>query len=176
MTASARQRLFFALWPDADARNAFAQLARAHQACGRGRPVAAENIHLTLEFLGAVEARFRLCAERAAQSLSIPAFELEFNRLGHWPRPRVLWSAPERTPQPLASLVTTLRKALVECGHEPDSRQFRAHVTLARKVRGPVDATLHTPVCWPVSQFYLMASESTEQGVRYRPLNRWPLG
>lgn len=181
MTASVRQRLFFALWPDDDARNAFAQLARAHQAkahraCGRGRLIAAENIHLTLEFLGAVEARFRLCAERAAQSLSSRAFELEFNRLGHWPRPRVLWSAPERTPEPLARLVTLLRKALVECGHEPDIRQFRAHVTLARKVRGPVDETLHTPVRWQVSHFYLMASESAERGVRYRPLNRWPLG
>ena len=176
MTAGDRQRLFFALWPDDATRHAFARLAAAHQACRRARRVAVENIHLTLEFLGAVDASFRRCAERAAQSLSIPAFELEFNRLGHWPRPRVLWSAPEHTPEALSRLVATLRDALITCGHEPESRRFHAHVTLARKVRGPLGDTPHTPLRWRVSDFHLLASESAGNGVRYASLARWSLG
>lgn len=176
MTATARERLFFALWPDDDARKALARLARARLAAANGRVVAASNLHLTLEFLGSVDAGTRACAERAAQSLSAPAFELEFQRLGYWSRPRVLWSAPETTPDALTGLVSMLREALSACGHQPESRPFHAHVTLARKVRGPVNETTHAPVRWRVSDFHLMASETLARGARYRSLARWPLG
>lgn len=176
MTATARQRLFFALWPDDDARRSLARLASARLAPRNGRLVAASNLHLTLEFLGAVDAGMRACAERAAQSLSAPAFELELQCLGYWPRPRVLWSAPETTPDALTGLVSMLRKALMACGHQPDARPFHAHVTLARKVRGPVNETTHAPVRWPVSDFHLIASETLAQGARYRSLECWPLG
>lgn len=176
MTAAARQRLFFALWPDDDARNALAQLADARLAPSHGRLIAASNLHLTLEFLGAVDAGMRACAERAAESVATPAFELEFQRLGYWPRPRVLWSAPERTPEALTGLVSMLRKALAACGHKPESRAFHAHVTLARKVRGPVSETSHTLVRWHVADFHLVASETLAQGARYRSLESWSLG
>jgi 2'-5' RNA ligase len=131
---------------------------------------------MTLEFLGAVDAAMRGCAEQAAQSLSAPVFELEFQRIGYWPRPQVLWSAPARTPDALTGLVSMLRKALVECGHTPEARAFRAHVTLARKVRGPVTETSHAPVRWAVSDFHLIASETLAQGARYRSVACWPLG
>ena len=143
MTAAARQRLFFALWPDGDTQSALAQLAKARLRSGSGRLIVAQNLHMTLAFLGPVDAGMRKCAERAAASLRAPAFELEFRRLGYWPRPRVLWSAPERTPEGLTMLESTLRNALAACGHEPESRPFRAHITLARKVRDPVDDTSH---------------------------------
>lgn len=175
MTASARQRLFFALWPDDATRRALASLVRAHLAAGRGRPVAPANLHLTLEFLGGVDAAFRACAERAAASVSATAFELELRRIGHWPRPRVLWSAPEETPDALVGLVDTLRSALVACGHEPDPRPYRAHVTLARKVRARVPTAAHAPIRWPVSEFCLVASETDPRGARYSPLARWSL-
>jgi len=144
MMAAARQRLFFALWPDDDTRAALARLARRQLQSGNGRLIDAHNLHLTLAFLGPVDAAFRACAERAADSLAAPAFELEFQRLGYWPRPRVLWAAPERSPEALTGLVSMLRKALAACGQEPESRPFEAHMTLARKVRGPVGNTTHT--------------------------------
>jgi len=173
--AAARQRLFFALWPDDDTRSALARLARRRLRSGNGRPIDARNLHLTLAFLGAVDAGFRVCAERAAESLTAPAFEIEFQRLGYWPRPRVLWSAPERTPEALTGLASLLRNALVACGHEPESRPFRAHITLARKVRDPVGDATHMPILWPVSEFHLVESQTLPQGARYRPLGSWPL-
>ena len=176
MTATARQRLFFALWPGDDVGRALARLAREHLPPGGGRLIAAANIHLTLAFLGPVDAGMRTCAERAARSVSAPAFELEFQHIGYWPRPRVLWSAPARTPEALGGLVSMLREALAACGHEPEARAFRAHVTLARKLRGPVNAFDHAPVCWPVSEFHLVESQTLAQGARYRSLASWPLG
>ncbi len=175
MTAAARQRLFFALWPDGDTQSALAGLAKARLPCGGGRLVAARNLHLTMAFLGAVDAGTRRCAERAAESLRVPAFELEFRRLGYWPRPRVLWSAPERTPAGLTMLESMLRDALSACGHTPESRPFQAHITLARKVRGTVSETAHAPVRWPVSSFHLVASQTLADGARYQPLVSWRL-
>lgn len=175
MTAAARQRLFFALWPDGDTQSALARLAEARLPSGSGRLIVAQNLHLTLVFLGPVDAGYRECAERAAASLRAPAFELEFRRLVYVPRPRVLWSAPERTPEGLTMLESMLRNALAACGHEPESRPFRAHITLARKVRDPVGESTHVPIRWPVSEFHLVASQTLADGARYRPLVSWPL-
>ncbi len=175
MTQASRERLFFALWPDDEARNALAALARKRLAPGNGRLVPAQNLHLTLVFLGAVDARVRDCAKRVAQRLSVRAFTLEFVQIGYWPRARVLWSAPRRTPELLTELASTLTQALIECGHEPTSRPFRAHVTVARKVRGPVRGVGHAPVRWPVREFHLVASETRQEGARYRRLQSWPL-
>jgi 2'-5' RNA ligase len=174
MTAE-RQRLFFALWPDDHTRSALARIARERLAGARGRLVAAENLHLTLAFLGSRDADYRACAERAAERLSARAFTLEFVRTGYWPRPRVLWAAPDRTPEALEGLASTLSNALVQCGHEPESRPFRAHITLARKVRGPLDEAVHTPVRWRVGEFCLVASETRPEGARYSRLRSWSL-
>lgn len=174
MTA-ARRRLFFALWPDDDTRSALARLARSRLGSASGRLVPGENLHLTLVFIGSVDGDFRACAECAAEGLAVPSFAMEFVRIGYWPRPRVLWSAPHGTPDALAGLASTLSSALVQCGHEPASRPFHAHITLARKLRGPVSEAVHTPVRWPVSEFHLVESETLPEGARYRRLRSWSL-
>jgi len=176
MTVTLRQRLFFALWPDDDTRQALARLAGTRLPRADGRPVAAHNLHLTLAFLGSVDGGLRECVQRAAGSLSAPAFVLEFRRSGYWPRPRVLWTAPGRTPAALTGLAGMLRRALVACGHEPETGPFRAHVTLARKVPGPLGEATHGPIRWPVSKFHLVESQTLARGARYRCLESWPLG
>lgn len=170
-----RQRLFFALWPDDPVRRALADLARESLPRKRGRPVPVENLHLTLVFLGSVDADFRRCAEKAAQGLEAPVFELRFERIGHWPRPRVLWSAPLETPEVLARLVSSLSRSLMACGYRPERRAYSAHLTLARKVQGPVQERSHPPVTWHVDAFHLVASETRADGARYTIVGSWPL-
>lgn len=170
-----RQRLFFALWPDDETRGALARLARERLAKASGRPVPAQNLHLTLVFLGHVDAERRACAERAADGLSARAFTLELSRTGYWPRPRVLWSAPDETPDALSGLASALSEALVACGHEPESRPFRAHITLARKVARAPSRSAHGPLRWRVDAFHLIESETHPQGARYRSLRSWAL-
>lgn len=174
MTAE-RQRLFFALWPDDDTRSALASIARERLAGMRARLVPAENLHLTLVFLGSRDAECRACMEHAAGRLSARAFTLELTRTGYWSRPRVLWTAPNRTPEALVVLASTLNDALVQCGHEPESRPFRAHITLARKVRGPLEESMHAPVRWRVGEFCLIASRTLPEGARYTRLASWSL-
>ena len=176
LAESPRQRLFFALWPDETTRQTFARLAKAHLPRKRGRLVAVENLHLTLVFLGSIDPAFRECAERAAASLEPRAFRLDFQRLGYWPRPRVLWSAPEEAPEPLAGLASALSRALIDCGHRPERRGFGAHMTLARKVQGPFQEISHPVVAWLVDAFHLVESETRAEGPRYRILTSWRLG
>ena len=58
-TRQAVARLFFALWPAPEVRDALAAIARGLQAKCGGRPTRADRIHLTLFFVGQV-ARERL--------------------------------------------------------------------------------------------------------------------
>ena len=175
MSAPARERLFFALWPDDATRDALASLARGALGDGNGRLVAPENLHLTLAFLGGVDAAFRACAERAAEQVSALGFTLSLAHTGCWPRAQVLWSAPEATPDALSELASALNGALHECGYAPEARPFRAHVTLARKVRGRRRATPHAPVDWRVDAFHLVASHTHPDGARYRRVRTFPL-
>jgi len=176
VTSTDRQRLFFALWPDDATRDALAVVARDALGCADARLVAAENLHLTLAFLGSVERSVGACAERAACRISAPAFTLELVHAGRWPRARVLWSAPVETPAALSGLASALNGALRDCGYTPDARPFRAHVTLARKVRAKFAEIAHAPVRWRVTAFHLVASQTHPDGARYRCVRSWPLG
>lgn len=176
MNEARRRRLFFGLWPDDATRRDLAALTRRHLPAAAGRPVPARNLHLTLVFLGSVDAEFQSCAERAAGTVRADPFELELCRVGHWARSRVFWTAPAQTPDALTGLVAALSRALAHCGYAPETRAYSAHITLARNVRGPLPGAAHAPVRWRVSDFHLVASETHPRGARYALVTRWPLG
>lgn len=168
------QRLFFALWPDATVRRA---LAAAASDChdDQGRLVAPHNLHLTLAFIGNVTPDQRACMEAAAATLRGQAFTVTLDCVGFWPKPRVLWAGANGIPTALGALVADLNRALTNCGYQPETRPFRAHVTLARKVSRPPRQSPIAPIHWAVADFCLVESVSGEQGSDYRVLARWPL-
>lgn len=169
------QRLFFALWPDAALRQAIRRHCKALLRHGGGRPVAVENLHITLAFLGTTDARQRGCVERAADAIALPPFELTLDRVGHWPRPRVLWLAPGEQPPALLDLAASLRRGAIACGLRQEARPYRAHLTLMRKVARPPAELACRPLVWPIDRFALVVSETRPEGVRYTPLRFWPL-
>jgi len=173
--SDSKQRLFFALWPDEAARRRLASLASTGPA-RFGRFVPAENLHLTLAFLGQVSPGARACVETAADQLTARVFELVFTHLGCWPRPRVIWAGTESTPAPLGELVSALRAELSRCGLPAESRPYRAHVTLARNTGAPADFyAVCKPVTWRVDEFHLVDSKTLSSGARYQLLRSWPL-
>jgi 2'-5' RNA ligase len=170
-----RKRLFFALWPDAQVRQGFARIA-SRTLKRRGRTVPAENLHLTLAFLGAVTAERQHCMENLADNLAADAFDLVFIHLGHWPGPRVIWSGCEGTPEALLALVAGLRAGMLRCGLEPEIRPYRAHMTLARKASvAPAFGASHDPVEWRVRNFHLVESQTLSSGARYEIVRSWAL-
>jgi RNA 2',3'-cyclic 3'-phosphodiesterase len=167
-------RLFFALRPDAAQRAVLADWSAQLPPC-HGRRVPADNIHLTLAFLGETEAERQDCLERAAGGVRSPPFELVVDRVGYFARARVLWVGPTQPPPALPQLVEQLNRALSPCGYVPEPRPFHPHVTLARKARPP-RVELAPPHCvWHVDRFCLMVSESAAGGARYRVIREYPL-
>ena len=142
---------------------------------GDGRPVVAENIHLTLVFLGAVTASFRQCAERVTCAVRAEPFTLIIQRLGCWPKSGILWSGTESTPQALLNLVQNLNSGLACCGYAPDNRAYAAHLTLARKVHQWQKDYPIEPLSWDVRRFCLAASPVDVQAARYKILCTWEL-
>ncbi|MCJ7451487.1 MAG: RNA 2',3'-cyclic phosphodiesterase [Steroidobacteraceae bacterium] len=176
------RRLFFAIWPDDATRARLAEAVREFVPAGTGRPQRPDQWHVTLEFLGDVpEPRLQGVLDSAATAAREAfACELEFDRLQHWKRPQVLCLAAGLTPGPLAALVQLLRAQLRMRGFAPESRPFKPHVTLARRVRQappPADGEMSAwSLHWPVSAFALVQSVTGPEGARYIEVACWPTG
>lgn len=174
----ATQRLFYAVWPDAAARTALAELALSAAQRAGGRATSTANLHLTLVFLGSVaEERVPIVSsagEEAAREGS--PFVLTLERIGGFRDAGVAWAGPATIPPPLASLVSALRSRLEAGGIATEPRPFRAHVTLARRCARALRETLAVPVTWPVHEVTLVASTLAPGGSRYDVVARWPLG
>lgn len=173
-TEAQPQRLFLALWPDAEVRRQLAAIATA--VAGRRR-IAAARLHLTLVFLGATPDLRRRCYERALDGITMAPLELLLDQLGHWPRPGILWLGPSQPVAPLTALVDELNRRLSACGFQPEPRPFRAHVTLARRFHGPVPDLAHVgqPVTWRSAQISLVASQPSPAGSHYQVRRGWPV-
>jgi 2'-5' RNA ligase len=170
-----RERLFFALQPEASVRDGLQRIA-ASLPEHRGRPVHPADRHVTLVFLGETGPEQRACAARAAAGVKGRPFELSIDRIGYWARPRILWAGCSQVPGPLLELVQGLQQALVACGFRPESRPYAPHVTLARKAHKSAGGDLDRPLAWQVRSFVLMGSDLDAPPPRYRVLERWPLG
>jgi len=103
------------------------------------RWVSADNIHLTLRFIGEVdEGKFEDIAE-ALESIEAPGFEVVLEGIGHFGPPRAARSVHvgvARNPA-LSHLRDKIESALVRAGLEPEGRKFSPHVTLARLHNAP---------------------------------------
>ncbi|CAO1669412.1 RNA 2',3'-cyclic phosphodiesterase [Salinicola sp. NYA28a] len=144
MTVS--RRLFFALWPDDASRRALAAEAqRLAPLCG-GYPLPAENMHITLAFLGNVD-ETRL-APLVALAQGWPALQGEWtlDRLGHFPQPRIVWAGSQMPHDALLTLDAELWQALSRHGFTAPQRDFTPHVSLVRQAdRAPPPVTAIRP-------------------------------
>jgi 2'-5' RNA ligase len=170
------QRLFFALWPDQGAHEALAELRATLRPRVPGRWLSPSSFHLTLAFLGAVAETRLPDVIAVAGSIGLPGFCLELDRWVWWPGPRVLALAPRSPLRELMNLARTLTAGLASIGFEPERRNFRPHLTMARDVRlNPGTLTLARAISWHAGQFCLVASRQTSMGSRYEILQDWSL-
>ena len=165
-------RLFYALWPDPDTRDALSAAARPLLEACRGRRVPKRNYHLTLAFLGSVPAQRLDELHAAAERVAFEPFTLRIDRHGYWRGPRVAWLGCSNPPAAATALADTLRAALAPLGFEPDPRPFRPHLTVLRGCRGCDFDGQVAPVEWPVDRFVLACSETLPAGPVYRVV--WP--
>jgi 2'-5' RNA ligase len=174
-TPAVRQRrLFFALWPVEELRQQIVGATRAWVDASAGRPVRAENLHVTLAFLGAVPETSLEPMKAIGAALTAPPFEFALDRIESWPGPDILCLTAAAVVPELLALVARLRFSLLARQVDLSSQEFRPHVTLARNPCDKIAARIE-PVIWPVSAVVLVESQPTGPGSGYRILARWPL-
>jgi len=153
------------------------------------RWTAAENLHLTLRFLGlsspeVIRTLVEGLAHRLAQETP-PAVTLA--GLGAFPdagAPKVLWAGVAGGADDLVRLAACTEDAALEAGFPPEERPFMPHVTIGR-VRSPqgleglrtalVAARFGPSGPFPVRHLTLFESLPGPAGAVYRPLARFPL-
>jgi RNA 2',3'-cyclic 3'-phosphodiesterase len=175
--------------PDLQAALAMAQdrLKATRADIGWVRP---ENLHLTLKFLGQVEAdRVRAIGEGvAAAATGSGPVHLVFQGLGAFPRPRearVVWVGLSHGAEALAAIQSRIEAALESLGFAREARPFTAHLTLGR-VRGPArreqlaralaEAPTEALGEMMLDRIELMKSDLSARGARYSVLHSFPLG
>jgi 2'-5' RNA ligase len=165
------RRLFFALWPDPALRAAIASAARTPARGLPGRRVRDENLHLTVLFLGAVEAAAEAALAQAAARVRAAPFELSLDRAGSFFRARVLWVGPSQVPAQLGDLRSQLEAAAGAAGVAVDPKPLVPHVTCYRDVRQTLEPVPVEPLLWPVRSFALVHSAAGQ----YHVVSQWPL-
>jgi 2'-5' RNA ligase len=110
----------------------------------QGRFTRAQNLHLTLNFLGEVDETklsdvFRAVDEAAAETSS---FSIALGKLGQFPsgRTKIIWLGMEGTRE-LYELYDRLSEKFAKIGFVKEGRPYSPHLTLAReaKLEKPLD-------------------------------------
>lgn len=168
-------RLFFALWPSDEVRQAIVEALSRLPAQLDGRVMQTQNLHATLHYVGQVTESTKDCMHTAAQSVKAEAFQLNLDRLGLFPKAKIFWMGAQSTPEQLLQLHKKLGLALEDCGFVTDERAFSPHLTLLRKCRGPVPENINFSIPWRVEEFVLVESITYKEGVKYQVLERYSL-
>ena len=128
-----------------------------------------DNLHLTLAFLGELDAPD--AAIDAMNALEFTAFELFVDRIGRGHHHgRDLWWACVAESRPLKDLQRELVAELAAHRCPFDDRPYRPHITLARQVVCNYGAWPIEPFAWPVSQVDLMWSQRVDGELTYTPI------
>jgi len=170
--APARARLFFALWPGpALAATLAGWAAQAQAACG-GRAMRPDTLHLTLAFLGAVDAERvpELVAATAGQRS--PPGRLTLDRYGAFARQGIVWAGPS-TPDPtLRHTHDALWDWLEPLGWPRPAQAFRPHVTLLRRAASLDVPAAPAPAHWQYGHYVLVQSRPQDGVAHYQVLAR----
>jgi len=149
-------RLFIALCPDQAIRDALLA-CREHWNWPHGARLAhANSLHVTLHFLGNVPLQ---TIPTLIDALQVPfeSFELILNHQNIW-HDNIAVLEPCTIPAQLVKLHTDLSKALQAMGLPVETRNYRPHVTFARRAGG-ADISRNVPdIRWPVNGYALMQS------------------
>jgi 2'-5' RNA ligase len=136
LSQAAYVRLFIAIAIPENIRTGFASLLKEFRAVApQVKWVRAENLHVTLKFLGETESAKLAALQNVLAGVRSPdPVTLEFRGLGFFPnekRPRVFWAGMEASPN-LKTLAADIDQAVHRLGFPLEERPFTPHLTLAR--------------------------------------------
>ena len=185
-------RTFVAVEASPAVRERAARLIAEFSSAGAGvKWVEPQNLHVTLKFLGDVDAEKipRVCEAVQQAAAGIAPFEFQLHGAGAFPnpsRPRTIWLGPAAGDKEMAELSRRIEKAVEKLGFPREGRRFQAHLTIGRvRHAGPELAELGELLraakdvevgTMPVDEVVVFSSQLQPSGPIYEPLARTPLG
>ena len=166
----ARRRLFIGLLPDDEVRVAIAEHQRRWYWSAGCFPTRPERLHLTLHFLGEIDATREHPLRSTLAGEDIAPFELALRTPESWAGGIAVLRPDESVA--LQDVHTRLATRLSRVGIASMRGSFVPHVTLARGAvsAAPLEAT--RPVIWTVTDFALVWSRPGPPA-RYEALGRY---
>lgn len=158
---------------------------------GGVRWVPAENVHLTLKFLGDVDERLlpQLKEALAAVAAAAAPFALSLAGRGCFPSvraPRVIWVGVGEGAEEAGALARAVEQALKPLGFPAENRRFKPHLTIGRvkdaRAAAPTAARKiqelqgYAVPAGRAEAVALIKSTLTPEGSIYEEVARWPLG
>jgi 2'-5' RNA ligase len=113
--------------------------------------------------------------DACGRKVVLSPFAFRLQQFSCWPRNHIGYAAPRNEVEELALLARLLRQKVEQAGFSFDRKDFVPHVTLLRDIVHPVAPCFISPIEWRVSEFALVESTLTEQGVRYQTLATWQM-
>lgn len=165
MNAEPALRLFLALWPDDDTRAALLARQQAQTWPAAARLTQANDLHLTLHFLGPVPQTLLSTLKQALPAPREP-ISLTLDRVAVWPN-GVAVLQPHATPPALLTLHRQLGDTLRQLGLPLETRLYQPHVTLARRARDLIPQPV-APLHWRARRYALVHSDHG-----YHPLQHY---
>jgi len=187
-----RIRTFVAVDISRAVRDGAAELIDQFRAAGADvKWVEPQNLHVTLKFLGDVDAReiHEVCrAVQGAVGEAAP-FGLEVLGAGAFPnanRPRTIWLGIGQGSEEMVSLNARIEPPLEKLGFRREARRYQPHLTIGRVRRGggptvgELGKLLHEFADFEVgrmtvSEVIVVSSQLDRSGPVYEPLARAPL-
>jgi len=163
-------RLFLALWPDAAVREQLRAWRDLWQWPRGASPVHTGKLHMTLHFLGNQPSE---SVPALLDGLAVPfsPFRLKLGVAELW-HGGIAVLSPASVPPALLDLHAALSAALPGVGLQPEARDYRPHVTMARRARG-VELPANGPLIdWPIDHYTLVESK-TGDGSGYTVLREY---
>jgi len=169
-------RLFLALEPPAELRDALGRLGDIAQARCGGRRMPTASLHLTLAFLGEVD-ETQVPALRAwVAERPIAAATWQLDTWGTFQRPAIVWVGGQAPDARLIALHQAVWDGLAAFGFNDRPARFVPHVTLLRRAQRLATSELPAvDLTWPYQQLSLVHSSLDHQGARYTTLARSPI-
>ena len=143
-----------------------------------------ENYHITLRFIGDVEARFADEMVAALDRIERAPFPLTLDGVGAFgsKKPHSVYAAVRVSPQ-LEALQGDIDRVCRRLGMPADARRFVPHVTLARLRQPKIADVAHYLACngnfrtpaFPVGRFVLLSSRDSVGGGPYVREEGFPL-
>jgi RNA 2',3'-cyclic 3'-phosphodiesterase len=143
------------------------------------RCTAADNLHLTLRFIGEVDGVLAQQIGAALRQVAAFCFSLTLSGLGHFGT-RTLWIGVADNPA-LRALQGAIERVLGPLGLKPEGREYFPHVKLARLrsrrgLRRVLDENKAFSIGpFAVTEFNLVESRLTESGAVYRQREHYAL-